>query len=248
MIEYPQAEAKNMPGPKEEAMTEICVLGDSLSRGVVFSDEKKRYVFSDNCFTKLLEREGFVNIKNLAKYGCTIGAAAGILEKHVKDAASADYCVIELGGNDSDFDWKQVSDFPESEHQPFTPLEKFTAAYTSVIRRIRELGGKPLAMNLMPIDSGRYFRWFSKGKSVGNLLKWLGGSDRYIYRWHEMYSLTVCKIAKKFEVPLIDIRSAFLRQRDFSSLLCSDGIHPNEEGHRLIADVLKTYICRGTAD
>ena len=59
-----------------------------------------------------------------------------------------------------------------------------------------------------------------------------------IYRWHESYNMAVCRIALSQRVPLIDIRSAFLERKNYQSLLCEDGIHPNEEGHAMISSVI----------
>ena len=70
-------------------------------------------------------------------------------------------------------------------------------------------------------------------------MRWLGGSSEFIYRWHERYSIAVQSVAKKANVTLLDVRSAFLERRDYTRFLCDDGIHPNAQGHALIADVMK---------
>ena len=54
-----------------------------------------------------------------------------------------------------------------------------------------------------------------------------------------MYSLAVEDLAKREQVPLIDIRSDFLRDQCFSDYLCEDGIHPNERGHLLISKAIR---------
>jgi lysophospholipase L1-like esterase len=64
-------------------------------------------------------------------------------------------------------------------------------------------------------------------------LKWLGDVDM-IYRWQEMYNIEVMLLATKMAVPIIDIRSAFLKCNNYRDLICSDGIHPNKEGYDLI--------------
>jgi lysophospholipase L1-like esterase len=56
-----------------------------------------------------------------------------------------------------------------------------------------------------------------------------------------MYNIAVVKLASIKNIPLIDIRKAFLETRDYLNLYCEDGIHPNEAGHALISDVLKSY-------
>lgn len=42
----------------------------------------------------------------------------------------------------------------------------------------------------------------------------------------------------------IDITSKFLEQKDYSLFLCEDGIHPNEEGHRIISEAIQEHISK----
>jgi phospholipase/lecithinase/hemolysin len=35
---------------------------------------------------------------------------------------------------------------------------------------------------------------------------------------------------------LLDLRDAFLAQPKYDQLMCIDGIHPNDEGHKVLAD------------
>lgn len=55
-----------------------------------------------------------------------------------------------------------------------------------------------------------------------------------IYRFQELYSDTVVRIAHETNTMLVDVRSSFLNKRNFSELLCEDGIHPTEQGYNLI--------------
>ena len=92
------------------------------------------------------------------------------------------------------------------------------------------------------MDHKRYFAWISRELNADNILKWLGGTSAFIYRWHEQYNVSVHKIAQTANVKLIDIRSAFLQRRDYSRFLSDDGIHPNEEGYALIAEAVMQYL------
>ncbi len=76
--------------------------------------------------------------------------------------------------------------------------------------------------------------WVSKGINKSNILKWLGSVDM-IYRRQEMYSLEVMLLATKMAVPIIDIRSAFLKNNRYEDYICCDGIHPNSYGYGLIS-------------
>jgi lysophospholipase L1-like esterase len=54
-----------------------------------------------------------------------------------------------------------------------------------------------------------------------------------------MYSVAVEELAAEKKIPLIDIRSGFLRKKNFSRYLCADGIHPNDKGHLLISKAIR---------
>ena len=74
--------------------------------------------------------------------------------------------------------------------------------------------------------------------------KWvkLGGTSEFIYRWHEQYNVAVRKIAQTANVKIIDIRSVFLQRRDYFDYLSDDGIHPNEQGHSMISQIVLQQI------
>ena len=58
------------------------------------------------------------------------------------------------------------------------------------------------------------------------------------YRW-------IKKIWKEpvlLSFPIIDITSKFLEIKKYSNLLCDNGIHLNEKGHKIIAEAIKEHI------
>jgi len=96
---------------------------------------------------------------------------------------------------------------------------------------------------LPPIDSMRYLNHICRnGINKEAILKWLHGDAQSIARFQELYSLQINSIAKKTGTILIDVRSAFLQRRDYASLICDDGIHPNREGHLLIASSFAEFL------
>ena len=213
----------------------ICLFGDSLAKGVVLSPERMRYVLSDCNFASLLEKSCDVKINNYSKFGCTIGKGIDIIEKHCQNIEECDTVMLEFGGNDSDHEWNTVSQNPCGDHHAKTELGKFREMYEKTIEKIMAMGKEVILLSLPPIDCKKYFSWISRDKNGENIKKWLG-SVEYIYRWHEMYNNTVCAIANKMNVKLIDIRSAFLEKRNFSDYICIDGIHPNEDGQKLMCE------------
>ena len=107
---------------------------------------------------------------------------------------------------------------------------------------VKKHGIEPVLFNLPPIDAKRYFKWFTRGiEKSENILKWLGDVEK-IYRLQELYSDTIVKMSYMLGCRLIDLRSEFLRERDFDGLICIDGIHPNKKGHILMTKTLTKYI------
>lgn len=213
----------------------ISILGDSISKGVVFDGPSNRYSQLKKNYVSILEEKFGFSVDNYSKFGCTVTKGLAMLEHHKDKVAGSQYAVLEYGGNDSDFKWQEVSDKPDDIHYPLTPMEDFKRGYIKMIDEIRALGATPILLNLPPIDANRYFERITQGKNPASILRYLGGDVHYIYRWHESYNIVISKIAYDKHVTMIDIRTAFLLDRNGGDLICSDGIHPSEAGHSLIA-------------
>lgn len=220
----------------------IQVFGDSIMRGVLLDPINKRYVpLSDEHFRKFEEKFS-LKLHNKSSFGCIIGKGY----RKIKDMLSVgdskcDIAVIEYGGNDCDFNWKEVADNPEISHSPNTPLSVFKNTYKQIIGDLKERGIIPVVMSLPPINAEKYFNWItSRGLSKERIVKWLG-DVQMIARYQELYSLAVTEVALSTGTRLIDVRSAFLERRDYTKLICDDGIHPSLEGHALIAQVCSDY-------
>lgn len=211
---------------------DICVFGDSIGKGVVLHPSTSRYELIKMNLEKLLGLKG-ISIKNYSKFGCTVSKGLSIVRKHCRELTRYNSILLELGGNDCDFAWRDIAENPERTHAPKTPLTKFKRLYRQVIEEIRDNGGRPTVLTLPPLGPKRFFNWVSRGVNKDNILKWLGDVER-IYRWQEMYNVEIMLLASKMAVPLIDIRSVFLRSDNYRDLLCSDGIHPNSDGYALI--------------
>ncbi len=223
-------------------MKNVVVLGDSISRGIVLKGE--RYSILDNGFVDRCAESLCLNVQNYSKMGCTIDKGEQILEQHKEDVAKADITVLEYGGNDSDFFWNEIADDPTALHLPKTGLNRFHDTYIKLIRRIRCLGSKPVLFSLPLMDGQRFFEFTTRRMSTSgrnNTLSWLGGQIERIRNYHDMYNLEVFHIAREQSVLVVDITTPFLLNQDYTRYLCADGIHPNEEGHSLIAHRVIDY-------
>ncbi len=216
----------------------VCIFGDSVAKGVIFDAVKNKYRLVKESFAGIVERQHNISILNFARFGCTISMGSEILKRHEEQLHQFDYTILEFGGNDCDYNWAEVAENPFRPHQCKTPLSQFRSKYLELIDRVLQNGGRPVLLNLPPIDPKRYYRWISRGLNGKNIIAFLGEIEA-IYRWQEMYSKAVEELAAEEKIPLIDIRSGFLNKKNFSDYLCADGIHPNERGHLLISKALR---------
>lgn len=220
----------------------ICTFGDSIMRGVVSEgngvDGKPVYKISENNFVSCCERRLGIKIMNFACFGSTTTQGMKYINRYASEMKDADFAVFEYGGNDCDFDWKAVAADPLKPHQPKVTLARFVEQYQALIQRIRSYNIKPVILSMPLIDPDRFFDFLSKGLNKDNILDWLGGTTMRIYQWHEMYNVELFKMANQLKVPIIDITTPFLEMVHYNDYLCSDGIHPNERGHALIAETL----------
>lgn len=229
-------------------MAKILTFGDSIMKGVVTDPQLidrgvVKYKLSDNSFVARCERKFGFPINNLARFGSTIANGLKSLCMNSAKITQGDYVVLEFGGNDCNFDWKAVAANPVGEHRPFTTIDDFRQTYIEIIRRVRQLGGRPVLLSLPPIDGRLFFDYVCKGLDRTKIMQFIGNDVNYIQNWHEQYNLEVFKIAMEERVPVIDISSAFLERRDLTGYYCADGMHPNDAGHRLIAEAILAY-CR----
>lgn len=225
----------------EASKRRVGIWGDSVAKGVVLDEKRGRYVLlRENFASSAGVRLGFT-IENRAKFGCTVAQGREILKRSLASDPFCDVALLEFGGNDCDFDWREVADAPDGEHVPKTTLAEFAAVYREMVQLLLARGTEVYLMTLPPLDAGRYFAWIVRGGlPATNILRWLGDVQT-IYRWHERYNQAVWDLSRETGCAVIDVRRAFLERRDYRTLLCEDGIHPNEAGHAAIEEVLVRF-------
>jgi len=222
----------------------IGVFGDSIMKGVVYDDKKGKYIYLEDSFVKAFTNMTGIAVDNYAKFGCTLAKGEKIIEKLSSGLSRYSLIGLEFGGNDCDFFWPAISQNPLIQHLPNTPIDVFENLYSKIIDTLISRSCRPVLFSLPPLEPNKYFAWVARGLNAENILKWMGDIG-FIYRWQEMYNIAVVKLTTAKRVPLIDIRSAFLKIPNYQSLLCEDGIHPNEAGHSLILKTIARYIPSG---
>ncbi len=218
------------------------VSGDSISKGVVFDESKGRYSLIEDGYVSILQKVVKGAVFNLSKFGNTVIKGLGKLPKDVQNS-NPDIVLIEFGGNDCDFNWSEIAENPEGNHQPHTDYNLFQKLLKDSINSLKNNKIIPVLLTLPPLEADRYFKWVSKNsiEAAKNILSWLGSVNK-IYWWQERYNAAILKVAEETDTKFIDIRGAFLEHPDFSNFLCKDGIHPNQNGHKVIAEKIIDYI------
>lgn len=217
----------------------IKIFGDSILKGVMYSDAEKRYKLAKSSKYDLLKSFAS-SIQNNSRMGATIDKGMSLIKRSMPDDAQDTLTIMEYGGNDCDYDWKAISANPEMCYAPKTPVDKFVNLYRKAIAYAKKAGSHIVMVSLVPLDSERYMRWITRGLDYQNILRWLGDVD-HLFRWQSYYNDIVMEIAAEEKCPVIDLRNAFLQTDDYKSLLCEDGIHPNQAGHDLIGRTITDF-------
>ena len=213
----------------------IGIIGDSIMKGVVFDEIIGKYKHLQDSAAALFAKTNNVEIKNHSKFGCTTDRALQNLSAILENDTDMNIVLLELGGNDCDYNWNAVCADPRRIHKPNVPYERFKRNLDAIVKKILHSGKQPLIMTLAPIDADKYFNWIAAGDEMRskNLLEFLGDKN-YIYRTQERYANALEQVAAKYNLVRVNVRDALLNIPKYSDYLCHDGIHLNERGQRFI--------------
>ena len=189
-------------------MKKLKIYGDSILKGVMYSEELKRYRLYGYRFDELAARG--VEVENNCKMGATVDKGFEIMRDTLSDCGKDTVVVMEFGGNDCDYNWKAVSENPDIPHFCNTPEDKFIETYRKAIKYALDRGADVRVCTLVPIESGKFMDWITRGLSYDTILGWLGDVNM-LARWQEYYSRLSERVAAEAGVPVLDLRTAFLR-------------------------------------
>lgn len=225
----------------------ITVFGDSIPRGIVLKENKLQTIQSG--VVDLVAKKLNLEIQNLSRFGQTLKRLCekNIFENYLSELSKCNgveknIAVIAIGGNDCDFDWQTVAETPTFPHEPHTPLAEFEELLDSTVGSLKQNNIEVILFTIPPIDSKKFFENVISKKADGKkVLEFFNGDISNISRRQESYNLAIIKCAMKNRCTLIDIRTRLLINRSFLSFMCEDGVHPNEEGHKIMSEeILKT--------
>jgi len=147
-----------------------------------------------------------------------------------------DVVILQFGINDSAIDvWKQ----PPAD-QPRVPLKQYEINLRYFITVLKKRGVNVLLMTPNPL------RWTPRLKELYDKTPYEPENPDGMNHLLKLYTETVRKIARTEKVSLVDVAKAFenYAQDGHQSMddLLLDGMHPNQQGHRLIAGLLSPRI------
>jgi lysophospholipase L1-like esterase len=212
--------ADQTPKPKDGEPVIVC-FGDSTTapRGPLT-------VYATLIERALTERGLKPRVVNAGVGGNTTDHARARFDKDVL-AQDPAIVVIQLGINDSCVDvWAK----PPAE-KPRVAIERYTENLRYFVSEIRRKHGRPILMtpNLM--------RWTPPLRDMYGKPPYKPDSPDGFNVILSTYADALRAFAKAEKVELVDVYALYVKHGDPDKLL-SDGMHPNEQGHRLVADAL----------
>ena len=217
------------------------VWADSILKGVLYDEEEKRYRISKRNAIIESTKDNDIKLENNCRFGLTTTKAIRLISSKINKEEKPNICLIELGGNDCDYKWSEVSENPNGNHLPNTTIEEYKKSIGQMVDTLRENDIKPVIVSLPPIDPERFVNWVSKGLNKETLMHFLGTKTR-IYTHHEAYNLALLEVAKEKNTDLIDVRKSFLLDKNYNRFLCSDGIHLNDDGQVVMKSCFENYL------
>lgn len=140
--------------------------------------------------------------------------------------------IIQFGINDAAVDvWRTP---PET--QPRVALDTYTQNLQYFVQTLKQLGVRPILMTPNPM------RWTPKLKSMYGKPPYEAQTADGFNVLLKDYAASVRQLAKTQQVTLVDVYRQYeeFDRADNQSMddLLLDGMHPNDKGHRLVADQL----------
>lgn len=145
------------------------------------------------------------------------------------------------------FDWTAIAVNPSGHHEPKLDLVAYKALYVNKIAQARACGQEPVLVSLPIIDENRFFAFITRGMSVQerkNILYWLGGKTERLRNIHELYNLSLFRLAALQCVHIVDITSPMLADAHYDQLLEQDGVTLSPEGEALVNSELASLTSR----
>lgn len=226
-----------------EAARKIGFFGNCCVRNVRYEAESRRFKVNDTLgFDEIASAAG-LHVTDFSKLGCTVTRAENYIKK-MFPRIDGDLVFMDFGRCDSDYDWKSVSAFPLERHDAVTGLEDFIETYSRIIDYVLQRRKMPVLATPVPVDAEAHINHICTVEALNrdNIMRWLGNGTEKILETEKLYSDAVRELAFRREVPLIDIRQAFINRGRKEQLLQSDGFTVSACGRRVIRECFERFM------
>ena len=215
----------------------VIVWGDSILKGIISSEDLTQIRPSEINALQMAGEKLAIEINNKSIYGAHIIKLQSTQTKNLKKGLTADIALIESGTNDCDYEWNDVCIKPFSEITQKVPLADFKRIASEMVDTSRENKITPVLVTAPDLAIPYWKEYITRGLDKEKIAQFIGHDPYVLLRNQEEYMEALRQIAKEKNVQLIDMRVEFRKTSDPMSLMCKDGVHPNIEGHKLMADV-----------
>lgn len=234
-------------------VTSIIAWGDSILKGVVSGGDSKRFDITEKDSLSQACAALGIELANKSVFGSWMTKTRRTQDRSLRNGASAQIGIIESGTNDSDYDWSAVSADPDAEHLQRCPLDEFSRLMEEAVSVARQNKITPVIMIPTPLVP----EWWLNNICIGNdeaaIVKFINkkylqdqkaAAAMRLYQNQELFSLKAAAIARSLNVQIVDMRSEFLAHPNYKTLMCLDGVHPNQAGYDFMAQIWKREIPR----
>lgn len=215
----------------------VIVWGDSILKGIISSEDLTQIRPSEINALQMAGEKLAIEINNKSIYGAHIIKLQSTQTKNLNKGLTADIALIESGTNDCDYEWNDVCTKPFSEITQKVPLADFKRIASEMVDTSRENKITPVLVTAPDLAIPYWKEYITRGLDKEKIAQFIGHDPYVLLRNQEEYMEALRQIAKDKNVQLIDMRVEFRKTSDPMSLMCKDGVHPNIEGHKLMADV-----------
>ncbi len=245
-------------------VTSIIAWGDSILKGVVSGGDSKRFDITEKDSLSQACAALGIELANKSVFGSWMTKTRRAQDRSLRNGASAQIGIIESGTNDSDYDWSAVSANPDAEHLQRCPLDEFSRLMEEAVSVARQNKITPVIMIPTPLVPEWWLNNICIGNDAAAIVKFI--NKKYLqdqkaaagdclqdlkraaairlYKNQELFSLKAAAIARALGVQIVDIRSEFLAHPNYKTLMCLDGVHPNQAGYDFMAEIWKREIPR----
>lgn len=234
-------------------VTSIIAWGDSILKGVVSGGDSKRFDITEKDSLSQACAALGIELANKSVFGSWMTKTRRTQDRSLRNGASAQIGIIESGTNDSDYDWSAVSANPDAEHLQRCPLDEFSRLMEEAVSVARQNKITPVIMIPTPLVPEWWLNNICIGNDAAAIIKFINkkylqdqkaAAAMRLYQNQELFSFAAANVARSLNVQIVDMRSEFLAHPNYKSLMCLDGVHPNQAGYDFMAKIWKREIQR----